>query len=220
MLNAYFHALSLHPQAAQLQQVLGLYEAKASKNAAADLAYHPLVQHLGALVLDDAGTSNHHLLATQGALTGHVVYLSHDGDSRSVFANWADWLHAAERALQQGCDVAELHPARSPITADQGALAAALQALAAADASEAAIALLPSLNLTEPSNTALLQGWATDDNFYLGEALALQIALRPDAYLQTLAERCAAHPHPQVARAGQTALRALHALRRPSSIQR
>ncbi len=220
MLNAYFHALSLHPQAAQLQQVLGLYEAKASQNAAARLAYHPLVLHLGASVLEDAGSSNHHLLAPQGALTGHVVYLSHDGDSRPVFASWADWLRAAERALQQGCEIAELHPLHSPVAPDQDALAAALQALVAADASDAAVALLPSLNLTEPRHAALLQAWALDDDFYLGEALALQIALRPDARLQTLAERCAAHPHPQVAQAGLTALRALHALRRPSSIQR
>ena len=219
MLNAYFHTLSLHPQAAQLQQVLGLYEAEASQNAAADMAYH-LIQHLGASVLDDADTSDHHLLATQGPLAGHVVYLSHDGDSRSVFASWADWLRTAEVALQQGCDVAELHPARSPIAPDQDALAASLQALVAAEASDAAIALLPSLDLTEPSNTALLQAWAVDDDFYLGEALALQIALRPDARLQALAERCAAHPHPQVAQAGQTALRSLHALRCLTSPQR
>ena len=209
MLNAYFHTLSLHPQAAQLQQVLGLYEATDSQNLAADMAYHPLAQHLGALVLDDTDTSNHHLLATQGPLAGHVVYLSHDGDSRPVFANWADWLQAAERALQQGCDVAELHPAHAPIAPDQGALAAALQALVAADASEAAIALLPSLELTDPRHAALLQAWAVDEDFYLGEALALQIALRPDARLQALAERCAAHPHPQVVQAGHSALRAL-----------
>ena len=210
MSNAYFHTLSLHPQAAQLQQVLGLYEATASQNAAADMAYHPLVQQLGALVLDDTNTSDHHLLAMQGPLAGHVVFLSHDADSRPVFASWADWLRAAEVALQQGCDVAELHPARSPIATDQVGLAAALQALVAADASEAAIALLPSLDLSDARHAALLQAWAIDDDFYLGEALALQIALRPDARLQALAERCASHPHPQVAHAGHSALRALH----------
>ena len=71
---------------------------------------HPVVDLLQGQVLDDPETSNHHLLLARAPLTGHVLYLTHDGDSRVVFDSLADFVAAARQAGEQGLDMEELHP--------------------------------------------------------------------------------------------------------------
>src|SRR4051812_33384894 len=48
-------------------------------------SFHPLVQSMGIVILDDANTSNHHGYITRGPLAGYVLYLVHDDASRVVF---------------------------------------------------------------------------------------------------------------------------------------
>ncbi|MBE9610066.1 hypothetical protein [Chitinilyticum piscinae] len=173
------------------------------------LAWHPLVRTLDALVLDDTGTSEHHLLLRHPALAGCVLYLVHDGESRLVAESPAQWQTLLAQAIAAGCALVELHPAQAPLAPDQPALQALLQGAEHHDNDSTLLTtLLPSLDLEQAD-----QGWlntlATNEDFYLGEALARTICLRPAPELLPLAERCRQHPHPQVAQAGQLAVRAV-----------
>ncbi|PWB21190.1 hypothetical protein DCO45_01970 [Comamonas sp. JNW] len=75
------------------------------------------------------------------------------------------------------------------------------------------VALIPSLSLEDKD---LLHRLVADDDFFLGEAVAMAIQKRPDQALLTMAQLAAAHAHPQVARAGKLAVKRIHQLgRRP-----
>lgn len=119
VLQHYFNAsaplLARHPQLLAPSEVL---------EQTAQLGFHPLVQQLGCYVLDDANTSDHHLLATRSPLAGCVVFLSHDGDTRAVFDSATGFLAAVQQAQASGREVSDLHPALSPLAPDQAALAA------------------------------------------------------------------------------------------------
>ena len=172
-------------------------------------AYHPVIQQLGGYILDDADTSDHHFLATGSPLIGNVVFLAHDGDTRAVFESGAAYLAAVREAHNRGIEVTDLHPDQSPITKDQGALSAFVRSLLASELGDVAVSLVPSLNLED---TDLLQRLAEDEDFFLGEAVANEIEKRPSAALLPIAELCAAHIHPQVARAGHRAVKRIHLL--------
>jgi hypothetical protein len=172
-------------------------------------AYHPVVQQLGGYILDDADTSDHHVLVTGSPLIGNVVFLSHDGDTRAVFESGAAYLAAVREAHGRGIDVTDLHPDQSPIAKDQGALSAFVRSLLASELGDVVVSLIPSLNLQDID---LLQRLAQDEDFFLGEAVASEIEKRPSAALLPIAELCAAHLHPQVARAGLRAVKRIHLL--------
>lgn len=172
-------------------------------------AYHPVVEQLGGFILDDADTSDHHVLATGSPLIGNVVFLSHDGDTRAVFETGAAYLAAVRVAHARGIEVTDLHPDQSPIAKDQGALSAFVRSLLASELGDVVVSLIPSLNLEDID---LLQRLAEDENFFLGEAVASEIYKRPSAALLSIAELCAAHLHPQVARAGLRAVKRIHLL--------
>lgn len=170
-------------------------------------AYHPAIRQLGGHVLDDADTSDHHLLLTTPALAGSVLHLAHDGDTRVVFDSAAAFLEAVGAARDAGIDVPDLHPALSPPATDQRGLAALVRSLLeSGDATEVVVALVPSLDLRD---AGLLVQLVEDEDFYLGEAVALEIVKRPSPELMPIAERCAAHPHTQVAQAGERAVRSI-----------
>lgn len=174
-------------------------------------AYHPIIQQLGGYVLDDADTSNQHLLLTTPPLAGSVFFLSHDGDTRVVFDSASAFLEAVRTARDRGMDVPDLHPALSPPATDQLGLGVFIRSLLeTGDSTELVVALVPSLDLRD---TALLVQLADDEDFYLGEAVALEIGKRPSTELLPIAERCAAHPHTQVAQAGERAVGKIRALR-------
>lgn len=175
-------------------------------------AYHPAIRQLGGHVLDDADTSNHHVLLAAPPLAGSVLFLSHDGDTRVVFDAVSAFMEAVRTARERDIDVPDLHPAVSPPASDQQGLGTFIRSLLeSGDATELVVALVPSLDLRD---TGLLVQLAEDEDFYLGEAVALEIAKRPSAGLLPVAERCAAHPHPQVAQAGEQAVRRIRALMR------
>jgi len=174
-----------------------------------DFEFHPVVMVLDALVLDDPGTSNHHVLLGRSPLEGQVLYLMHDGESRVVFASLEEFLAAADRALAENLVLPEIHPVISPRPADQECLRELVDTLLAGDEIEVVLALIPSLELDDATQ---LRQLVAHEDFLLGEMVALEIIKRPDALLQELAGLCAAHPHPQVARAGERALRAIRTL--------
>lgn len=168
-------------------------------------AYHPIIEQLGGYVLDDTGTSDHHILATSSPLMGSVLFLAHDGDSRFVFESGTTFLAAVREAHERGIDVADLHPDHAPLAKDQSALGAFVRSLLDRQGmNDVVICLLPSLNLEDID---LLRRLAQDEDFLVGEAVGRAIERRPSQALLSIAELCAAHRHPQVARAGERALR-------------
>jgi hypothetical protein len=168
-------------------------------------AYHPIISTLGAYILDDENTSNHHCLVTKEPLAGTVFFLSHDGDSRVVFADTMSFMQAVSDAAIQGVSVSDLHPALSPIAANQTSLSQFLRSVfERGDCNELVVSLIPSLDLKD---IALLQEFANDSDFYLGEAVAMEIEKRPAPFLLAVAASCAENCHPQVASAGARAVR-------------
>jgi len=172
-----------------------------------DLRSLPIPRRLDGLVLDDPRTSNHHLLLTAPPLAGAVLYLSHDGDSRVVFADVEGFVEAARRAADDDREIEDFHPSTSPSADDQAGVGVLIRSLlASADDEDAAVAFIPSLDLRDPE---LLRELASHENFFVAEALAVEIAKRPAAALREIASMCAAHAHPQAANAGQRAVAAV-----------
>lgn len=189
---------------------LGLLPQDAAVELTEALNGQPVVDALQGLALDDPDTSNHHLLLARAPLAGSVLYLTHDGDSRVVFDSLAGFIDAAREAGAQELDLSDLHPERSPLAGDQQALGDLIRLLLQEDAGvDVVTALIPSLDLHD---LALLETLAQDEDFYLGEAVALAIAKRPSRALRPVAALCQAHPHAQVAQAGARALRRIDRL--------
>lgn len=172
-------------------------------------AFHPVVRELDAYVLDDENTSDHHFLITAEALAGSVFFLSHDGDSRVVFQNTADFLNCVGEAQDQGLSVPDFHPQLSPVAWDQVALKHLILELRHRLCNDVIVSLVPSLDLEDLSLLQILVG---DPDFFLGEAVALEIEKRPLPALLPIAMSCAAHDHPQVSGAGSRALRRIRQL--------
>ncbi|MBB1625336.1 hypothetical protein [Achromobacter sp. UMC71] len=204
-LDAYFATIDSPAFAA-----LGLLPRDRALELTSAMHGHPVVELLQGLVLDDPETSNHHLLLGRAPLTGRVLYLTHDGDSRVVFDSLADFAAAARQAGEQGVDMEELHPDPSPLVDGQPPLGSLIRELLQEDAGvEVVLALIPSLDLND---LALLEALARDDDFFLGEAVAMAIEKRPSQALRSIAVLCQAHPHGQVSRAGTRALQRIDAL--------
>jgi hypothetical protein len=164
--------------------------------------FHPLVRSLHGVILDDPGTSDHHVFVCSTPLKGMVLYLAHDGDSRIVFEILHDFLAAAVTAKEMDASVSEHHPTHALLAKEQAALRDHLSALRLNENSEDIIpALIPSLDLSEPDFLISLIG----DDFFIGEAIARQVAARPKAELLPVAEFCARHPHMMVRNAGNAA---------------
>jgi hypothetical protein len=173
-------------------------------------ASHPAVRELHAYVLDDENTSNHHCLITAEALSGTVFFLSHDGDSRVVFETTADFLSAARDAQRQGLSVEDFHPHLSPVPKDQAALIDFLNVLLRrGDCHDLVVSLVPSLDLED---LPFLQLLVSDADFFLGEAVAIEIEKRPSHALLPIAIACTNHVHPQVSSAGARAVRRIQQL--------
>jgi hypothetical protein len=66
------------------------------------------------------------------------------------------------------------------------------------------LSVIPSLDLKD---SALLRKLVSDADFFLGEAVAMEIEKRPSIELLPIAALCAEHSHPQVANAGARAVR-------------
>ena len=183
---------------------LGLLPREEATGWTEDLDGHPIVDTLQGFVLDDPDTSDHHLLLRQAPLQGCVLYLAHDDDSRVVFESLEDFLAAAREAGEQGGEISDFHPEGSPVVRDQPALSDLMNRLLDDGTLTVVVtALVPSLDLQD---LALLERLAKDEDFFLGEAVAIEIGRRPAKALAPIASMCAAHPHSQVANAGRRAV--------------
>ncbi|KQU67102.1 MULTISPECIES: hypothetical protein [unclassified Rhizobacter] len=210
-LDPWFARIAVGDYAGRLDVELNLLDRAQATEWTGLLTYHPIVGALGGIVLDDPETSNHHIYASRSPLQGSVFYLAHDDDSRIVYASLGDFLAAADEAKRRQAWLSQLHPACSPVAADQAGLSRWIGELIGSHAGhEVAMALVPSLDLAD---TALLRRLVNDPDFFLGEAVAVEIEKRPARALGVIAELCTLHPHPQVVSAGRLAARAIAKLR-------
>lgn len=209
-IEAYFEIVSNGDLSNLYQVEVNLLGRGAAQSLTEVLSFHPLVRDLNGLVLDDPNTSNHHILLRRHPFEGHILYLSHDDNSRIVFASLTEFLDAANAAKASGKFLQELHPIMSPHGMDQEAVSLLLRSLVEGpdDRVDVALALIPSMDL---SDTYLLEGLVQHKDFFVGEAAGEEIAKRPSSTLRQVALLCSKHPHPQAARAGAKALRAIEA---------
>jgi hypothetical protein len=217
-LDAWFAHIADGAPDASLRRQLGLLDPAQSAALTQDLAFHPLVATLGGILLDDPETSNFHLYLTSSPLSGGIFYLSHDGDSQLVFPSQGALMSALGEASPQDRFLEDLHPPCAPLAQDQAALGRFIDGLLDShedDDIAVVLVLIPSLAL---SDCGLLDRLAAHEDFFVAQALADAIAKRPAAGLRGLAERCHAHPHPQVASAGARALAAVDTVQ-PRSIE-
>jgi hypothetical protein len=206
-LDAYFERVGSGQYSGRYPNEVHLLTRGEAQKATALFSGHPTIEAFGGIVLDDPETSDHHVFATKSPIAGQVLYLSHDSDTRIVFESLAGFADAAERALEEGCFLSDLHPDLSPLCQDQPELVNLIETLCKNDRGEdVAVQLVPSLDLY---NSELLERLAVGDNFFLAEAVAIEIRKRPRPDLLHIAKQCCGHPHPQVAKAGAAAVRAI-----------
>lgn len=175
--------------------------------------FHPLVQVLGGVILDDPNTSNHHVYLSVPPCEGVVLFLNHDGDSRIVFPTLAAYADAARRSISDCRDLRSFHPDGGVLIANQDGLHRLITDLydrPEGDGIDVILALIPSSDLND---VTLLQRMANDDDFYVVEAIGNAITRRPRSELQPVALVCRDHSDPQVSRAGERAMAAIEALR-------
>ena len=173
--------------------------------------FHPVVQKLGGVVLDDGNTSNHHVYLSEPPFAGTVLFLDHGGDSRVVYPSIAGFLEAASQAKKQGVWLADLHPEGSVLPEDQESLSALASGLLdaydeAGDTTMVLTSIIPSMDLRDVD---LLGRLAAHDDFYLGEAVANEARKRPSPELAPVIQLCCEHPDQQVSNAGKAAKGAL-----------
>lgn len=114
VIASYFDVISTGNYSNLHQIDLNLLELAASESLTEDFLFHPLIHTFDGLVLDDADTSNHHILLCRSPFEGYILYLSHDDRSKIVFSSLVELLNAADKAKITNKPLSELHPLVSP----------------------------------------------------------------------------------------------------------
>ena len=172
--------------------------------ALADLDYGAA---LGLIALDDANDSNPYCYVTKGPCAGLVFHLRHDGDPCFVFSSLDTFKDALRGLIANRKCIDDIVPESRFPSVDQGQLQAFLRSAVKDEVVvEVICAYLPVLQ--EPL-AELLANLADIDDFYLREALAEYIVARPQSEYLAVAEALAGDSHPQVARPGANALKAV-----------
>lgn len=199
-LETYFQTIEELPEADDL----GLLDMMKSIEQTEEFrSFHPVVRELKGFILDDAGTSNHHVFIGQSPLVGAVLHLSHDGDSRVVFACVESFMQAAKRAAADEAEIEDEHPEHAWVANDQAKLKELISSLRASpDSEDILTVLVPSLEL---SDIDFLTSLMEEDGFYIAEAVCNEIVLRPKAHLLPIARKGEEHPHPVVREAAAKA---------------
>ncbi|WP_454690191.1 hypothetical protein [Achromobacter aloeverae] len=206
-LDVYFERVEIGQYSGRYHNEVNLLTRGKAQKTTELFSGHPTIEALGGFVLDDPETSDHHVFATKSPIAGQILYLSHDGGTRVVFESLTHFVAAVERALEERGFLSDLHPVLSPLCQDQPGLVNFIETLCKDDEGEdVAVQLIPSLDLYD---YALLNRMAVADNFFLAEAIAIEIRKRPRPDLLRIAEQCRAHPHAQVAKAGAAAVAAI-----------
>jgi hypothetical protein len=211
-LNDYFDSVETQQPLAAITEALGLLSFQQAARWTEDFrSFHPLVRSLRGIVLDDADTSNHHIVLCASPVKAMVLYLDHGGDSRIVFEDIESFREAAARAGQSGGLLENEHPVHSPPAKDQTGLRNLMSSLRSQpDGGEDVLPpLVPSLDL---SDAGFLLSLIDDDDFVVAEAIGRAVALRPAPHLLPVAEACERSSHAMVRTAGAMARATIAAL--------
>ncbi|WP_442679759.1 hypothetical protein ACSBM8_00710 [Sphingomonas sp. ASY06-1R] len=199
--SAYFHTLGTWLDAGPELGLLN--EAAAIALTREFRSFHPVVQGLHGILLDDPDTSNHHVLLGHEAVSGAIFYLAHDGDSRIVFDGLDSFLAAAREAAASGTAIEDQHPDHACILRDQPALESLIASLRPTPHYEdTAPVLIASLDLTD---VEFLSALVRDPDVYVAEAVLRAIAARPSATLLPIVDAGARHDHVMVRNAADAA---------------
>ncbi len=190
-LEAYFATITVRRD---LAQTFGLLAAQSVLQKTLEFrSFHSLVRGLEGIVLDDPGTSDHHVILCVSAVRGAVLYLSHDGTTRIVFKDLDSFWEAINRAADKDEFVEDEHPTMAWVAQDQAGLQGLISKLRSDPAyEEIGPALVPSLSLED---TDFLMGLVDQNSVYIPEAVCREVEARPAAHLLPLIERAEAHPH-------------------------
>lgn len=176
--------------------------------------FHPIVQFLRGVILDDPGTSKHHVYLSAPPCEGAVLFLNHDGETQIVFPSLAAFVEAARCSISESRDLTSFHPKNGTLIANQNGLhhfiADLYDGLHEVDSTDVLPALLPSSDL---KSVDLLKRMANDDDFFIAEAVGEAIARRPRLDLESIAIICCNHSHAQASSAGKRAMAAIAALK-------
>lgn len=165
--------------------------------------FHPVVQRLQGIILDDPGTSDHHIVLCRAGVAGSVLHLAHDGTSRIVFDNIRSFLEAARRAAALNGLIEDEHPRHARVLSDQVALRGLIEFLRSdPDYDDIVPALVPSLELSDPNYLSTL---VVGEDVYVAEAVCQEITARPSADLMPVVETGEAHAHWMVRNAAASA---------------
>ena len=157
VLDAYFRALS---ERDKTRRCLGLLsEAESVARTQEFRAFHPVVRSLRGIVLDDPGTSDHHLVLCRNGVKGTVLHLTHDGTSRIVFDGIGSFLEAAHHCTDAGSFIDDAHPDHAVVLDDQAMLRSLIVLLRSEpDYGDIVPALVPSLELADLDFMSMLVG--------------------------------------------------------------
>lgn len=203
---AYFHTLGTWPDAGHDLGLLN--EAAAIALTRQFRSFHPVVQGLHGILLDDPDTSDHHVLLGHEAVSGAILYLAHDGDSRIVSpASTPSSPPPARRP--HSATRSKIFTPIAPVLPDQPALRSLIASLRPTPYYEdTAPLLIASLDLTDVDFLAAL---VRDPHVYVAEAVLRAIAARPSATLLPIVDAGASHGHVMVRNAADAARRRIAA---------
>lgn len=157
-------------------------------------AFHPVVRDLEGVIIDDPGTSDHHVVLCRAPFGGAVLHLAHDGESRIVFDSVDSFIKAVQRAFEIGGYVYDQHPDHAWIAADQATLRELISSLSSEPDKDIILPILiPSLDL---SDLDFLTTLVTNEDMYVAEAVCREIASRPSPLLLPIAALGEEHSHP------------------------
>jgi hypothetical protein len=159
------------------------------------------VDRLGLWVLDDANDSNPFAYISRGPCTGMIIHFSHDPEPEIAFSSLSQFLVAMHDTGARGLDIDEIAKESISVSLDK-----AIRGLAAEGTDDATFLLTTYLPITAALQKETKDCLVSHDDFFVREALAVFLAKSPSVEDVTIAEQLATDKHPQVARAGKTAV--------------
>lgn len=175
-----------------------------AKEHTGDMKGISVVDRLGLWVLTDANDSNPYCYITRGPCCGLIIHFSHDPEPEIAFSSLKSFCAALNEAGVRGQDIDEVKKESIGLSLDT-----AMVELSEEDSEDAVFLLttyLPVCSSLEAGTKSVLVGHA---DFFVREAFAVFLARIASGQDTALADRLAGDQHPQVARAGKSAVAAI-----------
>ena len=162
-----------------------------------------VVDRLGLWMLDDANDSNLFAYISKGPCARMIIHFSHDPEPQMAFSSLGRFLASMHEAGKRGLDIDEIEKEPISIPLDQS-----IHELAAESSDDATFVLTTYLPICSALQKETKDRLLSHDDFFVREAFAAFIARSPSAEDVAIAEQLSNDRHPQVSRAGKTAVNA------------